>query len=233
MTISCIFRLTALFSLPVALAGCQKTVTTHLPRGAAAYETLAVSPDVTYPRAHVLGPGDRIDVTVFREPDFSSSNLLIDTAGNVYLPMIGQLTAAGMTQAEMAAIVSERLGASYIRDPNVTVSVREAALQAVSVEGEVKQPGVYQIQPGYTLLTAISLARSPTSTAKLDEILVFREIDGQRMGARFDLAEIRAGRVPDPQVLPGDVIVVGYSQVRAVYQDILKAAPLFNIFTQF
>jgi polysaccharide export outer membrane protein len=53
------------------------------------------------------------------------------------------------------------------------------------------------------------------------------------MGARFDLTDIRSGTTPDPQILPGDVVVVGFSQVRGIYRDILDAAPLFNIFTRF
>jgi len=103
----------------------------------------------------------------------------------------------------------------------------------IAVEGEVTRPGVYEIAPGASLLTAMALAQSPTDTAKLNEVLVFRTIAGQRTGARFDLAEIRAGRVPDPQLKPGDMVVVGFSQLRGVYQDVLKASPLFNIFTQF
>jgi len=149
------------------------------------------------------------------------------------LPSIGQVRVAGMTQAQVAGIVAGQLGARYLRNPEVTVSLREMAMPMVSVEGEVKQPGVYEIPPGSTLLTAMALARSPTPTAKLDEIIVFRKIDGRNAGARFDLADIRAGAVPDPVIRNGDVIVVGYSQIRGVYQDILKAAPLFNVFTQF
>ena len=58
-------------------------------------------------------------------------------------------------------------------------------------------------------------------------------INGRRMAARFDLGKIRAGRAPDPQVLAGDVVVVGYSALRGVYRDVLQAAPLLNVFTQF
>ncbi|WP_292684542.1 hypothetical protein [Novosphingobium sp.] len=53
---------------------------------------------------------------------------------------------------------------------------------------------------------------------------------GQRMGGRFDLREIRAGKAPDPQILAGDTIVVGLSEGRSVYRDILQSAPLFNLF---
>ncbi|HEX2794754.1 MAG TPA: polysaccharide biosynthesis/export family protein [Croceicoccus sp.] len=216
----------------LALAACQSTTRPVVPAGEAAYSAIAVpAPEAS--ADHVIAPGDRIDVTVFREQDFSKENLLVDNSGNVTLPSIGQVRVAGMTQAQVAGIVAGQLGARYLRNPEVTVSLREMAMPMVSVEGEVKQPGVYEIPPGSTLLTAMALARSPTPTAKLDEIIVFRKIDGRNAGARFDLADIRAGAVPDPVIRNGDVIVVGYSQIRGVYQDILKAAPLFNVFTQF
>jgi polysaccharide export outer membrane protein len=53
------------------------------------------------------------------------------------------------------------------------------------------------------------------------------------MAARFDLNKIRAGREPDPLVVAGDVVVVGYSALRGVYRDFLQAAPLLNVFSQF
>ena len=90
-----------------------------------------------------------------------------------------------------------------------------------------------RLAPGDTLLSAIARAQSPTNVARLDEIIVFRMVYGRRMAARFDLGKIRAGRAPDPQVLAGDVVVVGYSALRGVYRDVLQAAPLLNVFTQF
>ena len=69
--------------------------------------------------------------------------------------------------------------------------------------------------------------------AKLDEILVFRTIDGRRMGARFDLNDIRSGRAEDPQIIGGDTVVVGYSSAKGIWQDFLASAPLFNLFYVF
>ncbi len=57
----------------------------------------------------------------------------------------------------------------------------------------------------------MALAHSPKRTAKLDQVLIFRTVNGERMGARFDLTDIRSGTAPDPQILPGDVVVVGFS----------------------
>lgn len=216
-----------------SVAACEKTVSSVAPQGAAAYDAIAVAPERSVPQVYTLRSGDRVNVAVFREEEFSAKNALIDTSGNISLPMLGTVRAAGMTQDELAALVSERLAASYLRDPRVSVMVETPALQTISVEGEVEQPGVYETMAGHTLLTAIAQARSTSDRAKVDEVIIFRTVDGARMAGRFDLAEIRAGVADDPQVLPGDVIVVGYSQLRAGFQDVLRAAPLFNVFTRY
>ncbi|QQN72982.1 polysaccharide biosynthesis/export family protein [Croceicoccus sp. YJ47] len=215
----------------LAVAGCQKTVSSDAPAGPAAYEAIAVSAAEAYPPSYVLQPGDRIDIRVFREEEFSTQNILVDASGNIALPLVGEVRAAGVSPATLSDQVTQMLGRRYLRDPQVTVTLREAIARTVSVEGDVEQPGVYEIRPNYTLLSAIALAQSPSETAKLDEILIFRDIDGRRAAGRFDLAQIRAGKAADPQVLPGDVIVVGLSRTRQAYQDILRAAPLFNVFT--
>lgn len=149
------------------------------------------------------------------------------------MPLAGDILAAGLTAPELSAVIAERLGRDYIRHPQVVVGVVSTREQTVAVEGQVKMPGVYKISPSDTLLSSIARAQSPTNVARLDEVIIFRTVNGRRMGARFDLNEIRSGRAPDPQVLGGDVIVVGFSSLKGVYQDILKAAPLLNVFTQF
>ena len=120
-----------------------------------------------------------------------------------------------------------------MRDPHVNVVLEKAAPRVVSVEGQVLHAGVYEVQQGYTLLSALALAGSPSDTAKLDEVLIFRQKDGQRLGGRFNITDIRAGRANDPLILPGDVIVVGYTQVRGAFLDFLKLAPVFGAFSRY
>lgn len=172
-------------------------------------------------------------MSVFQEPDLSNDKLQVDDVGRIQLPLAGDILAAGLTAPELSAVIAERLGRDYIRHPKVVVSVVSTREQTVAVEGEVKMPGVYKVSPSDTLLSAIARAQSPTNVARLDEVIVFRTVNGRRMGARFDLAQIRAGQAADPQILGGDVIVVGFSSLKGVYRDILQAAPLLNVFTQF
>ncbi len=218
----------------LALAGCQTGMnSTALPSGQAAYEIAPATDTAAKPQAYRIGPGDVISVQVFQEPELSSDKVQVDDVGRIQLPLAGDILAAGLTAPELSAVIAERLGRDYIRHPQVVVGVVSTREQTVAVEGQVKMPGVYKISPSDTLLSSIARAQSPTHVARLDEVIIFRTVNGRRMGARFDLNEIRSGRAPDPQVLGGDVIVVGFSSLKGVYQDILKAAPLLNVFTQF
>ena len=214
-------------------AGCQPELHSDLPTGTAAYQAVAVNDQDTVNALLLLQPGDQINVNVFQEENLSTKDAVIDQAGNVSLPLIGETRAAGLSPAQLSRVIEKAYATAYLRDPHVNVVVEKAAPRVVSVEGQVVHPGVYEVQQGYSLLSALALAGSPTEVAKLDEVLIFRERDGQRMGGRFDVTDIRAGRSPAPLVLPGDVIVVGYGRVRGAYLDFLKTAPLIGAFSRY
>ena len=101
---------------------------------------------------------------------------------------------------------------------------------SLTVEGEVQRAGRFEASPGTTLLGAIAIAGSPTKEAKFNEIYVFRSIDGKRAGARFNLTQICNGTMADPQILPGDVVVVGRSALKGTWHEFLQATPIFNIY---
>ncbi|QSR16230.1 hypothetical protein CA833_03350 [Novosphingobium sp. KA1] len=211
------------------MSGC--TSTTHnpnLPRGAAAYEV--IPPTVSQPSTYSIVPADTLQVRVVGEPDLSVEKALVDDAGFIHVPVAGEIKAAGRSAPEVANDITERLRRKYMRDPQVAVSVDELALRYVSVEGEVNKPGVYELSKNATLLSAIARAESPLVTAKLDEVVIFRTINGQRMAARFNLKDIRTGVAPDPVILDGDVVMIGNSVIKGLWQDFLKAAPVFNAF---
>lgn len=229
-----VWRLLLLAIVGMCLSACQTAARSgSLPQGQAAYEIAPPADVAAKPQAYRIGPGDILSIQVFQEPELSSEKIQVDDVGRIQLPLAGDVLAAGLTAPELSSVIAERLGREYIRHPQVVVGVVATREQSVAVEGEVKMPGVYKITPNDTLLSAIARAQSPTNVARLDEVIIFRTVNGRRMGARFDLREIRAGNAADPQVLGGDVIVVGFSSLKGVYRDILQAAPLLNVFTQF
>jgi polysaccharide export outer membrane protein len=115
-------------------------------------------------------------------------------------------------------------------NPQVSVAVATSVSQKVVVQGQVVEPGVYDIKGSTSLLEALSLAKGETNVASLDRVVVYRMINGQRMGALFDVHSIRNGHTKDPDIFGNDVVIVGYSNARSAWRDVLSAAPLLNIF---
>ncbi|NBW75684.1 MAG: polysaccharide export protein [Sphingomonadaceae bacterium] len=200
-----------------------------LPSGPAAYEVIPVKA-MDELVAQRIRAGDKLAISVFGEPDLSRSDYVVDSTGFVQVPLIGQVIAAGISPEELRAEVARRLGARFIRDPQVSVSVTERARARFAVEGQVEDPGVYEADATTTLLAAIAQAGSPNRVAKNSEVMVFRVIDGRRMGGRFDIDQIRSGRADDPQIIGGDTIVVGYSGSKGFWRDVRETAPLLNLF---
>ena len=211
-----------------SLHACHPPLNPAVPTGQAGYSAIEEASAIA-PARYTLEPGDILTIKVFDEPDLSQDEVAIDNAGNLSLPLIGDMRAAGLSASELASEVEQAYGARYLRNPRVSVAIKKARERTVSVEGQVNQPGVYPFHEGDTLLTALAQARSPTDVARLDQVLVFRMVDGQRYGGQFDLQAIRGGRMPDLALAPGDVIVVGYSALRGTYKDVLQTAPLVAV----
>lgn len=224
-------RRTLLLTVTASLCACAGTrIDPSIPRGAAAYTVFPTSVQQQSRQDYRLGALDTIDVTVFQEPELSTKATAIDASGMVTLPLVGSIQAAGKSPTELSAEISQRLGEKYLVDPQVSVSVAESVSQKVTVQGEVTEPGVYQIKGSTSLLEALALAKGETRLAALKEVVVFRTVDGQRLGGVFDVASIRRGEAADPQIRGNDVIVVGFSSAKSLWRDIITAAPIVNVF---
>ena len=176
-----------------------------------------------------LGPSDLLTVTVYRAPEMTG-DYRVDASGNIMLPLIGQTQVQGMTVGEVAAHLRGALGARYFVNPDVTVTLKEATSQRVTVDGSVNQPGVYPLTGRTTLMQAVAMARGATQDANLCSVVIFRQVEGQRMAAKFDLRAIRAAQMEDPVVYGSDIIIVDGSQTRQTLRDILMAIPIFAVF---
>ncbi|GAA0314763.1 polysaccharide biosynthesis/export family protein [Sphingomonas oligophenolica] len=218
--------------LILGLSACQG-VPPEGPRGAAAYSMIpGRSPD-SAPGDYKIGPLDVLSITVFQEPDLSFKEIPVDANGGLNFPLIGTVTASGKTANELSREIANLLNQRYLKDPQVSVVVSSSVSQHVTVEGSVTEPGVYEISGRSTLLEAIARAKSPTRTAKLDEVVIFRVINGKRSAAVFDLRAIRAGKMDDPELIGGDVVVVGFSAAKGLYRDFLQTAPILALFRYF
>lgn len=201
-----------------------------LPAGTAAYKSFPTTSANSPEQDYRIGPLDAIDVTVFQEPDLSTKGSVVDASGKVTLPLIGSMVAAGKTPSALSAEIAARLGEKYLTRPQVSVLVSASVSQKVTVEGEVTEPGVYVIKGPTTLLEAVAMAKGESKVAALNEVVVFRTIDGKRFGAVFDVTSIRKGLAEDPQIRANDVVVVGLSRAKSIWRDIVTSAPLLNVF---
>lgn len=220
-----------LLAAALTCAGCAGSKSSLLPTGPAAYAIFPAT--APWPEQDTIRTGDRLSIRVLGEPELTSDAYLVDSTGAIQVPLAGEVLAAGRRPSQLRDDLVGILGARYIRNPQVTVMVTERRRTTFAVEGDVREPGIFEAVPNTTLLAAVAQAKSTTDTAKLGEVMIFRVVDGQRMGARFNLSDIRSGRAADPMVLAGDTIVVGRSGLKDAWAQFLKAAPVFNLFYLF
>lgn len=174
--------------------------------------------------AYKIGPLDVLEVSVFKVSDLSKTVQVADS-GTINLPLVGEVPAAGLTAQEVERDLTKKLGSKYLQNPQVTVFVKEYNSQRVTVEGAVRKPGVYPIRGSSTLLQMIATAEGVTELADND-VAVFREVNGKRMAAKFNLSEIRSGQAADPPLQQGDTVIISTSALAAAYQNLLKALPI-------
>ena len=224
------FRHLLILAAALGMAGCVQRA--EVPSGAAAYDIIPAAPTEMVLREYRIQPADRLTVNVYREPEISIVDVEVDSQGKLSVPLIGPVTAAGKTTDELAATITQELG-RYVNDPRVVVFIASAASRHVVVDGSVVQPGTYEFRGTTTLLGALAMARGPTKVAALDEVVIFRRIDGKLYAAKFNVRDIRLGRSPDPEILANDTVVVGFSGLKSAWQDLLQALPAFAIFRPF
>ena len=177
-----------------------------------------------------IGPSDLLEINVFQVADLNRT-VRVNTSGNISLPLIGVMKAGGRTVQELEAEIAKSLDDKFLQNPQVTVFVKEFTSQRVTLEGAVKTPGIYPLTGKTTLLQAIAMAQGLDPLADLKGIVIFRVVDGKKMGARFDMKAIRSGTAADPQVYGDDIIVIDQSGSKTAFRRIMESLPIFNMFT--
>lgn len=174
---------------------------------------------------YLIGPLDVLKISVFQEKDLTIEEVPVDASGNIIYPLIGQIHVADHSSADISKTIADRLGARFLVNPQVSVLIKTSSAQKVTVDGEVREAGVYQLQGATTLMQAVAMAKGASANAKLDEVLIFRTIGNTRYAARFDLGDIQSGYAADPQIRANDIVVVGLSRGKALFGSILAIAP--------
>ena len=179
-------------------------------------------------RPYLVGPSDTLAVDVFGIPEMSGREVQVDESGRISFPPAGTVLVGGKSAGEIEQALALALRASYVRDPQVMVRIKEAKSQVVTIEGEVKNPGIYPVPGRLSLLGAMALSDGVSEFAKLDDVVIFRTVKGQRYAALYNLKAIRHGAQPDPEIYANDIIMVGDSPGRRMFKDILTLSPLIT-----
>ncbi len=225
--------ITLLLATLVLQACASNSIGSGLPSGAQAYNVIPLASANRAPQDYRIGALDALDITVLQEPELSTKLTQVDAVGNINLPLVGDVKAAGKTPGELSREVAALYARKYLRNPQVSVVVSKPVAQKVVVQGEVTQPGVYPIEGPTTLLGALSLAKGETQLAALNDVAVFRTVNGKRMGAVFDVMSIRRGQASDPEIRSDDLVIVGLSGSKSMWRNILSTVPIFRVFTPF
>lgn len=176
---------------------------------------------------YYLGPFDELRIEVFGVDELQR-DVQIDASGRLSFPLVGVVEAAGLTPAELANEFEARLRGRYVRDPQVTVNLKETVSQVITVDGQVAKPGLYPVVGKMTLMRAVARSGGTSEFAKLDDVLIFREVEGQQMVGVYNLQAIRRGNYADPLVYANDVIMVGDSPSRRLFKDIVQGSSLIT-----
>jgi len=179
------------------------------------------------PGTSLLRPLDKLKIDVFGVEELSRE-LQVDAAGKLDFPLVGAIEANGLSATDLAMRIEDGLRGPYIKNPDVTVSVLESPAQLVTVGGEVDKPGQYPVVGSMSLMDAVAAGGGTSPTAELEEVAVFRTVNGQRYIGLYDLKAIARGNYADPMVYPNDVIMVGESQTRRILGALAGVAPLLT-----
>jgi polysaccharide export outer membrane protein len=158
---------------------------------------------------YVIGAGDILDITTWKEADLSRTDVLVRLDGKISFPLLNDVQAAGVTTGDLKRTIEEGLKA-YVSNPVVTVGVKSPASQKFYVLGEVARTGEYPLIKNMTILQAFAVAGGFTQWAAKDEILLLRREGGKEKIYRVNYKDITKGKDPAQNLViqADDTIVV-------------------------
>lgn len=206
----------------LAAAGCINTSFPTGPAAAAAaaserppIRTAGAGPAAAPLPSYLLQPGDSFDVKFFYSQELNES-VVVRPDGRISLQLVGELQAAGLEPGELERELRVRYG-KVLRDPSVTVIVKQVQPQRVFVAGEVRSPGEVVLQPNMTALQAVSRAGFFTRDAEARNVVVLRYRGSE--GPEFIVLDLKAmmdaanGAARDVVLLPMDIVFVPQTQI--------------------
>jgi len=157
-----------------------------------------------------IGPEDQLTISVWKNEDISRT-VVVRPDGMITLPLLNDVKAAGLTPEELRDLLSERLRV-YLNNVELSVIINEIHSLKYAVLGEVSNPARYEYQSRLTVLEAIASAGGLKPFAARKRIVILRQSDGgntvQRIPFNYDQAAASNGAAGNPELLPGDIVMV-------------------------
>jgi len=154
----------------------------------------------------VLGPGDVFEVNVYGEQEMSGTYRLSND-GSIDFPLVGRVQLEGLSSGQ----AQERLVTAlqrFVRKPQVSIFVKEFNSQKVYVYGQVQKSGTFAYEQGMNVVQAVTLAGGFDKLADDGRVVITRRVDGDEQTFKVSVEDIGNGRVPNFELLPGDIVFV-------------------------
>jgi polysaccharide export outer membrane protein len=184
---------------------------------------LILAPAATGPAEYVVGPQDRLAITVFDEPTLTKT-VTVDSDGTFDFPLVGRVTAGGLSVRQITVDLKKRLGPpnGFLVNPQVSIEVETYRSQVVYVNGQVRMPGAVPLKGAMTIMDVLAQAGSPTPDAG-PFIEIYRKPAGQSSQGPLDptrapaaerirMDDLRNGRAQQIILRDGDTVNVPKAQ---------------------
>jgi polysaccharide export outer membrane protein len=165
-----------------------------------------------------IAADDVLEITVFEVAELSRT-VRVSEGGDIALPLVGVMRAAGLTTRELESQLRAQLQRSYMHDPHVTIEVKEIGTPAIYVVGEVNQAGAFvpSGRGGLTVLRAVAMARGWKPTAAPSRAVVIRTVPtGDRLQIQVNMNDIVRGKMDDLVLQGNDVLYIPKSTEKSV-----------------
>jgi polysaccharide export outer membrane protein len=203
-----LIRAVILTIIAVAIPGLAAAQAPAVPPAQTAPKPVVQS--VPLPSNYVIGVEDFLGVVFWREQDKAlSTDVVVRPDGNISVPMLNDIPAAGLTPEQLAASI-QQAASKFIRDAAATVIVREIRSRKVFVVGEVTKPGTFQLGNEMNVLQAIAEAGGFLEHANKSDVVIVRNDNGTERRFKFNYKDVVRGKKPEQNIrlLPGDTVLV-------------------------
>jgi polysaccharide export outer membrane protein len=154
-----------------------------------------------------LGPGDLVEIRVFQEPDLTGM-WRISAEGDIDYPLCGKVNLGGKPTGDASTTLATCLARGFVRNPQVTVLIKEFNSKKVYVFGEVQKPGTFSFEDHMNIIQAITLAGGFNKVAARNQVNVTRVVNGEEKKVRVPVEDIGRGTERNFVLQPGDIVFV-------------------------